>query len=551
MRLVWLSVNSSYSHSSLALPILHVAARHMQNWDWESLETTIAEHPCELAVRLMELQPDLVCASLYLFNSAAVLSILERFKTLCPACPVVVGGPECLGSGAEEVLRRSSALNCAVSGEGEYCLPRIMKAIEEGCFPQSLPGTACRLANQEIRSSETISPLQYLDWENAPAPAQDSFFSTGKPFVQMETTRGCPHGCLYCTSCRSTVRSKTIEQVRRELQILTEKGVREIRLLDRTFNLPAERASAMLQLFRNEFPCLRFHLEIHPQYLTDELRQELQQSRPGQLHLEAGIQSLNDEVLRAAGRCGSAEQTLQGLAFLCSCKTFDTHADLLSGLPKQTYPSMLEDVKTLINTGPAEIQMEILKVLPGTPLRMQARSLNLLFNPNPPYEVLKTPCFSARELLQAGLISRILDLFYNQTLLQKTIRILCRNYPDFLNLFPCFLQSRGFSSQWTGSLKKRFQLLAAFIDPESHDCTASLAFQWMKAGLPAAETPFHQPAQVSALPEDAVLLEGDAQVHCLKNTRLWSLNTPAQCFVFAFNRAISMQTPCAIWMGNC
>lgn len=551
MRLIWLSVNSSFSHASLALPVLHVAAGHMQNWRWECLETTIAEHPGELAVRLMELRPNLVCASLYLFNSEVVLSILERFKTLCPGCPVVVGGPECLGEGAEDVLRHSQAVDCAVSGEGEICLPLILQSIEEKRFPELLPGTACRLANQQIHSSGTIPPLQSPDWENAPAPASSSFFNTDKPFVQMETTRGCPHGCLYCTSCRTKVRSKRIEQVRRELQLLSDKGVHEIRLLDRTFNLPAERAATLLQLFRCEFPGMRFHLEIHPQYLCDALRQEFEQARPGQLHLEAGIQSLSDEVLRAIGRSGSAELTLQGLLFLCSCKAFETHADLLAGLPEQTYPSLLEDVQTLINSGPAEIQLEILKVLPGTPLRKQAVALDIQFNPNPPYEVLQTPHFSARYLLQAGLISRMLDLFYNQPLLQKTFQLLCRTHPDFLNSFPDFLQKQGFSPQWAGNLKKRFQLLALFIAPESHECTTSLAFHWIKAGLPAAETPFHQPEQIRALPEDTILLEGDAQMHCRKNTRLWSLNTPAKNFIFAFNRAISMQTPCAIWMGSC
>ncbi|NMA19889.1 MAG: DUF4080 domain-containing protein [Lentisphaerae bacterium] len=547
MRLVWLSVNSSYSHSSLALPILHLAAQHMQNWCWECLEATVAEHPGELAVRLLELQPDLVCTTLYLFNIETVLSILERFKTLEPSCPVVVGGPECLGDGAEAVLRRSFALDCAVSGEGENCLPKILQAIEEKRFPELLPGTACRLENQEIRSFGIIPPLHYADWADAPAPVSSPFFKVDKPFVHMETTRGCPQGCLYCTSCRTNVRSKSLEQVRKELQLLSEKGVREIRLLDRTFNLPAGRAAALLKLFRLEFPHLRFHLEIHPQYLTDELRSELQQALPGQLHLEAGIQSLNNEVLQEIGRHGSAEQALQGLVFLCSCTAFETHADLLAGLPEQTYASMLGDVKTLINTGPAEIQLEILKVLPGTPLHKQATSLGILFNPNPPYEVLQTPHFSAQELLEAAMLSRMLDLFYNQPLLQKTFRLLCHNCPDFLHAFPDFLRRHGFSSKWSGSLKTRFQLLAEFIAEESHECAASLAFHWMKAGFPVAETPFHQPEQTSVLPEKAVLLEGKADAHCHKNTRLWTLNTPAKSFIFAFNRAISMQTPCAIW----
>ena len=547
MRLVWLSVNSSYSHSSLALPMLHLAAEHLGNWQWECIEATIAEQPGELAVRLFELQPDLVCASFYLFNSAALLAILERFKVLRPECPVVVGGPECLGPGAEEVLRRSMALDCAVSGEGEDCLPKIMQSIEAGRFPEIFSGAACRFPGGEIHSCGTSPSLQYSAWKDAPAPVLSQFFRSDKPFVQMETTRGCPHGCLYCTSCRSPVRSKTLEQVRQELQLLEQKGIREIRLLDRTFNLPESRAVSLLRLFRQEFPLLRFHLEIHPQYLGAELRQELQLARPGQLHLEAGVQSLSDEVLRAIGRDSSAELSMSGLKFLCSSRAFDTHSDLLAGLPRQTFPSLLNDIKELVAVGPAEIQLEILKILPGTPLRKMAGQLNVLFNPSPPYEVLQSDCFSASELIIAAMLSRMLDLFYNQPALQDSFRQLAQNNRQFLEHFSDFLQRQGFSAQWSGSLKKRFCLLADYIDPTWHDCAASLAFNWLKAGLTLAETPFHQPEQIDLLPENSELLEGNIAVLTHKNTRLWQLKTKQNTFIFALNRAISMQTPCAIW----
>ena len=546
MHLVWLSVNSSYSHSSLALPILQLAAQHVDQWEWTSLDTTIAEHPGELALRLEELHPDLLCTTLYLFNSLAVFEILERFKTLCPTCPVTIGGPECLGEGAEKVLRRSWAVDCAVSGEGEECLPKIMAAIAEHRFPEPLPGTACRLG-QSIQSFAK-PPLLYPDWEKAPAPVLSPFFVLDKPFVQMETTRGCPHGCVYCTSCRTPVRSKTLDQVRQELNLLSGKGVQKIRLLDRTFNLPAKRAANLLQLFRCEFPLLHFHLEIHPQYLNTELRGELQLARQGQLHIEAGIQSLKPEVLQAIGRNGSAEQALDGLRFLCSCHpAFDTHADLLAGLPKQNYQDLLADLNCLIAIGPAEIQLEILKVLPGTPLQNRTASLEILFNPNPPYEVLRTPEFPARELYQASLLSRMIDLFYNQQFLQEPFQLACLQNPDFLCNFLAQLIHKGFSAQWVGSLRKRFQMLADALHSPTGVSAASLAKQWIKAGLPLAETPFYRPEILHTLPKNAILMTGNAAACEQVNTRLWKLAIPAETFIFAFNRALCMQRPCTIW----
>ena len=75
-------------------------------------------------------------------------------------------------------------------------------------------------------------------------------------------------GCLYCTSGRTKLRFKSPDAVAEELAALQRRGIREVRLLDRTFNYPQERGIELLRLFRNNFPEMRFHLEIHPQFLN-------------------------------------------------------------------------------------------------------------------------------------------------------------------------------------------------------------------------------------------------------------------------------------------
>ena len=138
-HLLWLSVNSSYSHSSLALPLLHAACREIDGWEWSVLETTVGEDAAETAVRLAAADCDLVCATLYLFNRNAVLEILRRFHLLHPELPIAVGGPECLGGGAEELLARFSFLHVAFRGEGEELFPRFLKEFPESLKKRILP----------------------------------------------------------------------------------------------------------------------------------------------------------------------------------------------------------------------------------------------------------------------------------------------------------------------------------------------------------------------------------------------------------------------------
>ena len=554
MRLVWLSVNSSYSHSSLALPLLHLACRAVPDWEWRQLETVITDDLGEIALRLAELQPDLICASLYLFNRRQVTDILERLHILRPDCHIVVGGPECLGGQAGEILRCCEAIEVAVSGEGESVLPELLRRLSRGDFPEPItepiPGLTFRQRKQQnmIYCWGKNAP-RYRRWAEEPAPVESEFFALSKPFVQMETSRGCQQGCRYCTSFATPVRVKKIERVAAELRLLADKGVQEIRLLDRTFNAPPERAAELLRLFKNDFPGLRFHLEIHPQYLSPELQWELEHALPGQLHLEVGIQSLDDEVQKASGRACPAHFALAGLRFLCSCPAFEVHADLLAGLPRQSRASLWQDVQQLIAIGPEEIQLELLKILPGTPLRRESGRQGILYNPQPPYEVLSTADFSPRELLEARILSRMLDLFYNHPALRDALRSASRSDQNFLNEFLSFLGQRGFAVNWSGSLRKRLQLLADFLGNKHPDASSALAFQWLKAGLPPNLAPRY-PAQTTAiLPPDLILQEGEDTAG---RGRIWHLSTARGSYYFVFERSLRLNLPAAIWQeGHC
>ena len=535
-RLVWLIVNSSYSHSSLALPLIHSVSREIPGWKWERLEVTLEEDPAETAIRIASLKGNLLCATLYLFNRNAVLDILSRVKALLPEIHIAVGGPEALGSGAENLLASSPFIGTVFRGEGEIEFPQFLRS-----FPTENRGIL----------PENGKPGVYHDWaEKSGIPAEDAFFRTDKPFVQLETSRGCPMKCIYCTSANSPVRFKSIEAVRRELTVLREKKVHEIRLLDRTFNYPPSRGAELLRLFREEFPELRFHLEIHPQCLNDDLRAELSQANPGQLHLEAGIQSLDPNVMRAIGRGGDPETVLEGIRFLCSCTAFETHVDLIAGLPEQNIESIFRDVSTLIASGPAEIQLEVLKVLPGTALRESPLSTGCVYSPDPPYDVMRTPLMSGEAILVARLLSRLLDLTYNHPALHPVIRHAQTEKPDMLKSLFSFFIERGLSLRKLYDLRDRFLLLAEFLANRNFEQSGKvLALQWLRFGYQPGVGPGKSAEAVEIVPDHAKLLSGDPDAASLRGTKFWKLcDESGNLHIFAFNRSIAMNKPAAEWI---
>ena len=122
---------------------------------------------------------------------------------------------------------------------------------------------------------------------------------------------------------------------------------------------------------------MNFHLEIHPALLSEELKAELMSMPKGLLHLEAGIQSLREIVLTTSRRAGKLEDAMKGLKFLCSLENMETHADLIAGLPHYNLNEIFEDVRTLAELNAGEIQLESLKLLPGTEMRRRAEELDL------------------------------------------------------------------------------------------------------------------------------------------------------------------------------
>ena len=88
-----------------------------------------------------------------------------------------------------------------------------------------------------------------------------------------------------------------------------------------------------------------------------KLREALMRMPAGLLHLEAGIQTLRQNVLDLCTRKGSCAQAVEGLKHLCGSSAFEVHADLIAGLPGYSYQQLVEDTLELMRICPGEIQL--------------------------------------------------------------------------------------------------------------------------------------------------------------------------------------------------
>ena len=132
MRLVWLGVESSYSHSSLALPLLSNACRDVSTeWSWYLND----QDTHSSSRRVVSLEPDVVSSTAYIFNRMLFLMFLvDRVVSRC-----CLPYPECLGGWTR--CCRAVRLRLRGCGEGSV-LPLFLERLSSGegcCIPAFVP----------------------------------------------------------------------------------------------------------------------------------------------------------------------------------------------------------------------------------------------------------------------------------------------------------------------------------------------------------------------------------------------------------------------------
>lgn len=485
MKILWIDLNSSYAHSSLALPALHAQIMTDPSIEWEIVSATINENTGMIVDEIYRHRPDILAATTWLFNHEQLMHVASRVKALLPEACLVLGGPEFLGDN-EEFLRKNPFVDCVFRGEGEEVFPQWLTCWNHPEQWHTVPGLCYLTPNKEYKDNGIA---RVLNFAGLVPPEQSRFFNWSKPFVQLETTRGCFNTCAFCVSGgEKPVRTLSIESIRERLQLIHAHGIKNVRVLDRTFNYNPRRAKELLRLFLEFHPDIRFHLEIHPALLSEELKEELSLLPKGLLHLEAGIQSLREPVLEKSRRMGKLSDALDGLRFLCALPNMETHADLIAGLPLYHLHEIFEDVRTLAGYAAGEIQLESLKLLPGTEMRRRAEELGIKYSPLPPYEVLQTHEISVSELQTARQLPRLLDGFYNTPAWQALTRELILNDEQFLHRFLAYLTKANLIDQ-PMSLEKRGLILYEFCKQNYPEYQIQAAIAWIEAGMSLKKLP--------------------------------------------------------------
>jgi hypothetical protein len=208
------------------------------------------------------------------------------------------------------------------------------------------------------------------------------------------------------------------------------RGAHIIKFLDRSFNLDISVTCRIIEFFLAELkrrfdtgasPPFCVHFEMVPFRFPQKLRQMLTCFPSGSLRLEIGIQTLNPRIAALIGRPGYFEKNtcdpadeLEVFDFLRNKTKAIVHADLIAGLPGEDLSSFAKGFDRLWLVQPTEIQLGILKRLPGTPISRYDVEYGMHYALEPPYEVLQTSAMPAHDLEKIKNFARFWEIIINR-----------------------------------------------------------------------------------------------------------------------------------------
>lgn len=284
-----------------------------------------------------------------------------------------------------------------VIGEGETVFPAVLRFFRTEKAP-NYSGVAWRVENGTFVKGTRTRPVKPLH-ELLPAPDHPINRPDAFGMAYLETNRGCPMRCAFC--CYNLRRSTTTclppEEVAARIRILRERGAKEIRLVDPTFNAHPRFDEILEAMTReNRDRAIAFFVEIRADTLTDAQAGRL--AAAGVAEAEVGIQSTDPKVLKLIHRPLDADRVLRGIEALLRHGIKPT-LDFMYALPAQDEKDIQRSLDWLARFGDA-IHPQFLPtlLLPGTELRDRAHELGIRAQRLPPYRVQSTDTLSSRHL---------------------------------------------------------------------------------------------------------------------------------------------------------
>ena len=407
------TLNASYAHAAFGLRYLLANMEELTERT-AIAEFTINQRPLDIAEAILAREPAILGLGVYIWNAAPSLELVSLLKRLRPDLVIVLGGPEVSHETDEQEIVKLA--DHVITGEADLAFRDLCREIAAGHRPEK------KVIAAPLPQCDALA-LPYHLYTDA---------DIAHRVVYVEASRGCPFSCEFCLSSLDIpVRAVPLERLLPALDGLLERGLRQFKFVDRTFNLNLITSRALLQFFLDRLrPGLFLHFEMIPDRLPEGLREIIARFPPGALQFEVGIQTFDPLASQNISRRNNHAKTEENFRYLREHTGVHIHADLIVGLPGEDIETFGRGFDRLLAMRPQEIQVGILKRLRGTPIVRHDATWEMVYAAHPPYEVLRTKLISFAEMQAMRRFAKYWDLIGNSGNFPGSLDLILRNEPS-------------------------------------------------------------------------------------------------------------------------
>src|SRR5581483_6836748 len=249
-EIVLTTLNAKYIHAAFGLRYLLANLGPLRTRA-AIIEFDLQQRAIDVVETILAREPRIVGLGVYIWNVAQATEVAATLKRVRPDVILVLGGPEVsFEMDRQEIVRLADYV---VTGEGDFKFALLCQQILDGAPP-----------------AEKILPAPLPDLAGLALPYD--FYSDediAHRVLYVEASRGCPFTCEFCLSSLDVpVRQFPLAALLEALQKLLDRGARQFKFVDRTFNLNINSSGAILQFFLDRYrPGLFVHFEMIPDRL--------------------------------------------------------------------------------------------------------------------------------------------------------------------------------------------------------------------------------------------------------------------------------------------
>ena len=300
------------------------------------------------------------------------VQFLQRVKDVKPAVRSILFGSH--PTFMPEYCLRESVVDFIVQREPEESIRALLAAIGRDEPVGHLTGIGRRDHDGRPRISE---PRPLIEFDTLPIPDRtllprnvDYFNPVVRrvPYTTMQTSRGCPGRCIFCTAPAfygNKYRFRSTGRVLEELHEIRRLGYREVFFRDETFTVYKPRTMEICERMLSEQLDLTWIANGRVDMVDRETMQLMK--RAGCHLLKFGVETGDDGMLRTYCKGTTSAQAEEAFR-LAREIGLDTHAHIIFGGPGETTATIHKTIDFVKRLRPATASFGILTPYPGTRL---------------------------------------------------------------------------------------------------------------------------------------------------------------------------------------